>query len=105
MKKNKKFRITLPTLKILKVFIDNPGEILTGSDIMKRTNLSSGTTYPILLRLEAAGWFKSEWEVNPSTVGRPRKRFYQITSDGLDFAQKELNDINKPNNLEGTVFA
>ena len=50
----------------------------------KRGHLASGTLYPILLRLESAGWLASRWEsVDPSEAGRPRRRLYRITPGGL----------------------
>lgn len=55
-----------------------------GADISKETGMRSGTLYPILFRMEQAKWITSEWEdVNPSKVGRPRKRLYTLTPLGL----------------------
>ena len=46
--------------------------------------LSPGTLYPILLRLESAGWFVSRWEaIDPVSAGRPRRRLYRLTPSGL----------------------
>jgi PadR family transcriptional regulator, regulatory protein PadR len=76
--------MSLQTLRVLEAFLDDPTESLSGSDVQKRSALASGTLYPILLRLEAAGWFVSRWEaVDPSAVGRPRRRLYRLTSGGL----------------------
>lgn len=64
--------------------MENMGTEISGADIQHTTGLSSGTLYPILLRLEQAGWLSSRWEqVNPAEVGRPRRRFYLITPTGL----------------------
>ena len=59
--------------------------------------MGSGTLYPLLARLEAAGWFTSEWEdVDPSEVGRPRRRLYKLhrhrptTSKGRLFSGLQL---------------
>jgi len=50
---------------------------------MESTGLSSGTLYPILMRLDEAGWLESRWEkVDPARVGRPRRRLYRITALG-----------------------
>ncbi len=81
---NPKMRISLQTLRVLGAFLDNPSESLSGADVQKRSGLASGTLYPILLRLESAGWFISRWEnIDPAAVGRPRKRFYRLTPSGL----------------------
>jgi len=45
-------------------FSKNPADELSGSDVQKRSSLASGTLYPILLRLESAGWFVSRWRLS-----------------------------------------
>jgi PadR family transcriptional regulator, regulatory protein PadR len=83
-KQDRPVRMSLQTLKVLEAFLENPTDELSGADVQKRTGLASGTLYPILLRLESAGWFTSRWEsVDPSSVGRPRRRLYRTTSTGL----------------------
>ena len=77
-------RMSLQTLRVLEAFLENPTEELAGTDVQKRGGLASGTLYPILLRLESAGWFVSRWEaVDPSSIGRPRRRLYRLTPTGL----------------------
>jgi PadR family transcriptional regulator, regulatory protein PadR len=79
-----KVRISLQTLRVLESFLENVSEELAGADVQKRSGLASGTLYPILLRLESAGWFVSRWErVDPAAVGRPRRRLYRLTPTGL----------------------
>jgi PadR family transcriptional regulator PadR len=81
---NRDVRITLQTLRVLEAFLEDPAQELSGADVQKRSGLASGTLYPILLRLECAGWFISRWEaVDPVTVGRPRRRCYRLTPNGL----------------------
>jgi PadR family transcriptional regulator PadR len=88
-RKGRDVRISLQTLRVLEAFLAHPAESLSGSDVQKRSGLASGTLYPILLRLEAAGWFVSRWEtVDPSEVGRPRRRLYRLTAAGLSRASK-----------------
>lgn len=82
-------RISLQTIHVLEAFLDNPTDALAGSDVQKRCGLASGTLYPILLRLESAGWFNSRWEnVDPSAAGRPRRRLYRLTPTGLSRASE-----------------
>ena len=77
-------RMSLQTLRVLEAFLGNPADQLSGADVQKHSGLASGTLYPILLRLESAGWFVSRWEtVDPSSVGRPRRRLYRLTPGGL----------------------
>jgi len=76
-------RMSLQTLQVLEAFLENPAEQLAGADVHKRTGIASGTLYPILLRLEGAGWLVSRWEsIDPSAAGRPRRRLYRITAAG-----------------------
>ena len=78
-------RISLPTLRVLETFLNDPAELLSGADVQRRCGLASGTLYPILLRLEAAGWFVSHWEaLDPVKAGRPRRRLYRLTRTGLE---------------------
>jgi PadR family transcriptional regulator, regulatory protein PadR len=82
-------RLSHQTLRILKVFLDGPREGLAGSDIWKKLGLFSGTVYPILMRLEGAGWLTSDWEKLPAeTLARPRKRIYQLTGTGYNKARE-----------------
>lgn len=55
-----------------------------GLEIMDRTGLSSGTVYPALRRLEAAGLVAGSWEDEASAheVGRPARRNYGLTPAG-----------------------
>jgi DNA-binding MarR family transcriptional regulator len=83
-KKERDVRMSLQTLRVLEAFLENPAEQLAGADIQKLTDLASGTLYPILLRLEGAGWFVSRWEsIDPVSAGRPRRRLYRLTPTGL----------------------
>jgi DNA-binding PadR family transcriptional regulator len=82
-------RISLQTLKVLEAFLENPTSELSGVDVQKRSRIASGTLYPILLRLESAGWFVSRWEaIDPSSAGRPRRRLYRLTACGLRHASE-----------------
>ena len=76
-------RITGPTLKVLGALLSSPQDELSGAQVGRATKLASGTLYPILLRLEGAGWLQSRWErEEPSELGRPRKRLYSVTALG-----------------------
>jgi len=83
-KRDRDVRMSLQTLRVLDAFLENPSDELAGADVQKRSGLASGTLYPILLRLESAGWFISRWEsIDPSSAGRPRRRLYRLTPSGL----------------------
>jgi DNA-binding PadR family transcriptional regulator len=87
-------RITGPTLKVLKELLQAPTTDLSGADIGRSSGLPSGTLYPILLRLEAAGWLSSQWETaKPTEIGRPRRRLYKLTGTGARAARAAFEEI------------
>jgi PadR family transcriptional regulator PadR len=93
---NPDVRMSLQTLRVLEAFLEDPAASLAGADVHKRSGLASGTLYPILLRLEAAGWFASRWEtINSARLGRPRRRLYRLTSSGLARASEVFASFNR----------
>jgi DNA-binding PadR family transcriptional regulator len=87
-------RLTQPTLKVLRFLLEKPREGRSGAEMSKATKVGSGTLYPMLARLEAAGWLSSKWEViDPREVGRPRRRFYKLTAVGQNSARAALADL------------
>jgi PadR family transcriptional regulator len=76
-------RLTQSTLKVLRFLLRELHQGRSGAEISNSTKVGSGTLYPTLARLEAAGWIKGEWEtIDPTEVGRPRRRFYKLTGVG-----------------------
>jgi len=87
-------RLTQPTLKVLRFLLEKPREGRSGAEMSKATKVGSGTLYPMLARLEKAGWLSSEWEViDPREVGRPRRRFYRLTGSGQNRARATLEEL------------
>lgn len=92
--KRKEPRITGPTLKVFGAFWERPTQPISGSEITRATGLASGTLYPILFRLEQAGWLESEWEdVDPSEVKRPRRRLYRMTGLGQESIRASFREV------------
>ena len=82
------------TLKVLGALLSNPRDELSGADIARLTKLASGTLYPILLRLEQAGWLGSQWEKgDPHELGRPRRRFYRVTALGAKRTREAVREL------------
>ena len=87
-------RLTQPALKVLRFLLEKPREGRSGVEISKAAKVSIGTVYPLLARLEDAGWLSSEWEpVEPREIGRPRRRFYNLTGAGYRKAQEALAEL------------
>jgi DNA-binding PadR family transcriptional regulator len=94
METENKVRLSGPTLKVLKFFLEQPQEGRSGADIYREIGVGSGTLYPLLARLERAGWVSSEWETDdPSQMGRPRRRLYKLTGLGQTNAQQALSEF------------
>jgi PadR family transcriptional regulator PadR len=88
-----KVRMSGPALKLLRLLLENPQEGRSGASISKTTGLGSGTMYPLLQRLEIAKWIEGKWEdVDPSEVGRPKRRLYKLTPSGQVEAMKALTE-------------
>ncbi|MDI5971853.1 PadR family transcriptional regulator [Streptomyces sp. SL13] len=83
--------MTLPTQLVLRALLENPTEELYGLQVSSRAELPSGTIHPILARLESVGWLESRWEdADPHEQGRPRRRYYRLSSDGVIQARDAL---------------
>lgn len=87
-------RLTTQTLKVLGALMSPTKERISGADIARSTKLASGTLYPILMRLEEAGWVESHWETDdPHELGRPRRRLYRATGVGLRKARSAFREL------------
>ncbi|MBM7784392.1 PadR family transcriptional regulator [Tenggerimyces flavus] len=79
--------------RIGKATVDVLGVLLEAKDpqwglaIIKATGRPSGSVYPMLERLERAGWVTSSWEDEGTRRG-PRRRLYALTKDGAAEARK-----------------
>jgi len=90
-------RLTAQTLKVLGVLLSCSADGVSGAEVGRETNVLSGTLYPILLRLEDAGWVKSRWETeDPRELGRPRRRLCRITGIGMRKARAALREFVLP---------
>jgi DNA-binding PadR family transcriptional regulator len=84
-------RMTIPTQLVLRALLADPAKELYGVEIGQAAGLPSGTVHPILARLETVGWLTSRWEdIDPRTQGRPARRYYRLTPEGLELARATL---------------
>lgn len=84
-------RMTMATKALLRVLLEDPQSEHYGLEIGKAAHLPSGTLYPILQRLEDAGWLTSDWErIDESVEGRRRRRYYRLTGLGQTSAERAL---------------
>lgn len=88
--------MTVPVARVLAVFLDDPDSDRYGIELMERTGLASGSLYPILNRLRAAGWAEAHWEnVDPAAAGRPARRYYRLTPDGARRASDAMATLRR----------
>ena len=72
--------MTGPTVDVLRVLCASDSPVW-GLRVIKESERSAGTVYPVLERLERAGWVSSSWDDDPTRRG-PRRRYYELTVDG-----------------------
>lgn len=90
-------RLTRPALRVLRFFLERPLDPVSGAQISKETNVGAGTLYPMLARMERAGWLTDEWEdIDPSEAGRPKRHFYRLTGVGHHSARQALAELQIP---------
>jgi PadR family transcriptional regulator, regulatory protein PadR len=85
-------RMTLQVQLVVRTLLEAGEAESYGLQLCTVTGLPSGTVYPIIARLEQAGWLESWWE-DPdlhATEGRPRRRYYRLSRDGAETARLVL---------------
>src|SRR5688572_12583612 len=90
-------RMTIPTQRVLEALLEDPVRELYGIEIGNAADLRSGTVHPILARLERVGWLTSRWEdIDASVEGRPARRYYALTTEGVQAARAALARAYRP---------
>jgi len=84
-------RLTPATAEVLATLLDAPAPVW-GLRVVNETGRPAGSVYPILARLEAAGWVSSVWEDDPGRTG-PRRRLYELTADAVPAARAAVARI------------
>ena len=72
-------------LMLLEAFAAKTQQWRHGYDLMKETGLSSGTLYPLLMRMADKGLIEAEWR-EPAQLGRPARHVYRLTAAGIALA-------------------
>jgi PadR family transcriptional regulator PadR len=82
-------------LTLLVAMADQPQDWRHGYDLMKDTGISSGTLYPLLVRMTEQGLLEAEWR-EPIQAGRPPRHVYRLTAAGVSLARSIGNDRAQP---------
>jgi DNA-binding PadR family transcriptional regulator len=96
-------RITATVGAVLAVFLSEPDTQRYGLELMRATGYPSGTLYPVLTRLQDAGWVVTEWEDAEiaRATGRPPRRYYRLTPDGAVAARRAVTELRRALGLPG----
>ncbi|MEU7323395.1 PadR family transcriptional regulator [Streptomyces griseoviridis] len=92
--------LTPAMVRILQAYLEDPTTPMYATELMTRAHVGSGSLYPALARMEAAGWIVQEKEdIDPSEEGRPARRYFSMTGKGAaeaHVALVELSDSVRP---------
>jgi PadR family transcriptional regulator, regulatory protein PadR len=88
--------ITPKVATVLKIFLEDPDQPRYGFELMKLTGMASGSLYPMLARLEAAGWLtRGKEDIDPRAAGRPARANYTITGAAASAARVQLAELSE----------
>ena len=88
--------ITPKMATVLKVFLEDPDQPRYGFELMKLTGMASGSLYPMLARLEGAGWLtRGKEPIDPHAAGRPARTNYTITGAAVSAARIQLAELSE----------
>ncbi|SMH44586.1 Transcriptional regulator PadR-like family protein [Rathayibacter oskolensis] len=96
-------RVTAATAEALRTLLDADGPTW-GMLVIKATGRPAGSVYPILERLEGAGWVTSVWETDTERSG-PRRRLYELTGEGAEAAPAAIARVTAPHRTIGIAGA
>jgi DNA-binding PadR family transcriptional regulator len=88
---------------VLAALLEAPEAWHYGYDLSRRLELSSGTLYPILVRLAERGCLETRW-VEPERPGRPPRHTYRLTGAGRALAQSRLASSRRAGLQRRTAF-
>jgi DNA-binding PadR family transcriptional regulator len=97
----RKRRPSKQMLSLLVALIEEASAWRHGYDLMKDTGLSSGTLYPLLMRMTEQGLVEAEWQ-EPVQRGRPARHAYRLTASGIALAN---SIVPEGRNLAGMSLA
>lgn len=83
------------TRAVLAVFLQAPRSWRHGYELAKLSGLSSGTLYPLLIRLHERQLLDARWE-EPERPGRPARHAYRLSSQGVALATSLQRSAGEP---------
>lgn len=99
-------RITINLLRVLRVLLDNLDAQHYALDLSKSARVNVGSIYALVARLQRAGLLRSDLEeIDPVVAGRPPRRYYRLTGEGIRYAEQVLRDHRADLGLPGGAHA
>jgi PadR family transcriptional regulator, regulatory protein PadR len=83
-------RVTPATVDVLQALLSSRAPVW-GLSIVKQVGRPPGSVYPILARIEAAGWAVSVWDDDAKRG--PRRRLYSLTASGATLARETCSSF------------
>lgn len=86
----------------------HPTTAFSGADLTKQLGIAASVIYPLLNKLQMHGDLQSKWEEEePADLGRPRRRLYMITHQGLTRKSplEKLIEVHAVAGVEGNAGA
>lgn len=74
--------------RLIALFLAAPERPFYGYELMRSTNIKSGSLYPVLGRFESLGWLVGTMEESPG--GRPPRRVYLLAPEAVVHARAAL---------------
>jgi PadR family transcriptional regulator PadR len=76
--------VTDNVVAIFSLMLEEPGRSWYGLELAEAGEIGSATIYAALTRMERAGLLRASWETGtPSQLGRPQRRLYTLTPEGI----------------------
>lgn len=80
---------SMQTIAVLNALLEATPAWRHGYDLIISGGLSSGTLYPLLIRLADRGFLETRWE-GAARPGRPPRHLYRLTGAGVAYATEQL---------------
>lgn len=77
------------TIAVLKALLGAAPVWRHGYDLITNAGISSGTLYPLLIRLADRGFLETKWE-SATHPGRPPRHLYRLTGTGIAYATEQV---------------
>ncbi|WP_326945792.1 PadR family transcriptional regulator [Amycolatopsis sp. NBC_01307] len=74
-------KMTHALVQLAAVLMSAPRDKHWGYGLSKKSGVRSGAMYPRLKQMLDEGWLTDGWEIG--VEGRPPRRYYEVTDDGL----------------------